>query len=181
MKIWTVYFRSYWSYKNAFIWTKFVININNDWSSDFGLSSNINEESPACDLINTQNHLFLPLFSSSSCPKYYFLWNWDVEYRIIQHRTGCTSLQEGEGPRFGEKPLKTTENLALDPPICPLFHRSWPTLPPFFLAIFFHTFLNIILVSNDHKSTNSFSLYWFLYQFVPFYYQAIFTIYYKIR
>ena len=23
---WTVYFRSYWSYKNAFIWTKYVIN-----------------------------------------------------------------------------------------------------------------------------------------------------------
>ena len=27
VKIWTVYFRSYWSYKNAFIWTKYVINI----------------------------------------------------------------------------------------------------------------------------------------------------------
>jgi hypothetical protein len=26
VKIWTVYFRSYWSYKNAFIWTKYVIN-----------------------------------------------------------------------------------------------------------------------------------------------------------
>jgi hypothetical protein len=25
VKIWTVYFRSYWSYKNAFIWTKYVI------------------------------------------------------------------------------------------------------------------------------------------------------------
>ena len=25
MKIWTVYFRSYWSYKNAFIWTKYII------------------------------------------------------------------------------------------------------------------------------------------------------------
>ena len=24
--MWTVYFRSYWSYKNAFIWTKYVIN-----------------------------------------------------------------------------------------------------------------------------------------------------------
>jgi hypothetical protein len=26
LNIWTVYFRSYWSYKNAFIWTKYVIN-----------------------------------------------------------------------------------------------------------------------------------------------------------
>jgi len=56
---------------------------------------------------------------------------------------------------------------------------SWPTLSPFFIfAIFFHTLLNIILVSNNHKSTISFSLYWFLYHFVPFYYQTIFTIYY---
>jgi hypothetical protein len=31
------------------------------------------------------------------------------------------SLQEGAGPRFGEKPLKTTDNLGLGPPICPLF------------------------------------------------------------
>jgi hypothetical protein len=32
------------------------------------------------------------------------------------------------------------------------------------------------LVLNNHKSTISFSLYWFIYQFVPFCYQAIFTI-----
>jgi hypothetical protein len=44
--------------------------------------------------------------------------------------------------------------------------------PPFFWQLFYHTLLNIILVSNNHKSTISFSLYWFLYQFVPFYYQA---------
>jgi hypothetical protein len=31
------------------------------------------------------------------------------------------SLQEEAGPRFGEKPLKTTENLGLGPTICPLF------------------------------------------------------------
>jgi len=31
------------------------------------------------------------------------------------------SLQEGAGPRFGEKPLKTTENLGLGSPICPIF------------------------------------------------------------
>ena len=31
------------------------------------------------------------------------------------------SLQVGAGPRFGEKPLKTTKNLGLGPPICPLF------------------------------------------------------------
>jgi hypothetical protein len=32
-------------------------------------------------------------------------------------------------------------------------------IPPPFFAIFFHTLLNIILVSNSHKSTISFSLY----------------------
>ena len=48
--------------------------------------------------------------------------------------------------------------------------------PPFFFFFFPHTLLNIILVSNNHKSTISFSLYWFIYQFVPFCYQAIFTI-----
>ena len=31
------------------------------------------------------------------------------------------SVQEVAGPRFGEKPLKTAENLGLGPPICPLF------------------------------------------------------------
>jgi hypothetical protein len=31
------------------------------------------------------------------------------------------SLQEGAGPRFGEKPLKKTENLGLGLPIFPLF------------------------------------------------------------
>ena len=30
------------------------------------------------------------------------------------------SLQEGAGPRCGEKPLKTTENLGLGSPIFPL-------------------------------------------------------------
>ena len=34
------------------------------------------------------------------------------------------SLQEGAGPRFGEKPLKTTENLGLGPLICPFFRES---------------------------------------------------------
>ena len=37
------------------------------------------------------------------------------------------SLQEGAGPRFGEKPLKTMENLGLGSPICPLF---WESLDP---------------------------------------------------
>ena len=31
------------------------------------------------------------------------------------------SLQEGAGPRFGEKPLKTAENSGLGPSIYPLF------------------------------------------------------------
>ena len=31
------------------------------------------------------------------------------------------SLQEEAGTRFGDNPLKTTENLCLGPPICPLF------------------------------------------------------------
>ena len=34
MDIWTVYFRSYWSYKNAFIWTEYVINIHSISSLD---------------------------------------------------------------------------------------------------------------------------------------------------
>jgi hypothetical protein len=55
-------------------------------------------------------------------------------------------------------------------------HGVMTYVPPLFLAIFFHTLLNIILVSNNHKSTISFSLYWFLYQFVPVCYRAIFTI-----
>jgi hypothetical protein len=37
------------------------------------------------------------------------------------------NLQEGAGTRFGEKLLKTTENLGLGPPICPLF---WESLDP---------------------------------------------------
>ena len=32
-------------------------------------------------------------------------------------------------------------------------------ITPLFFVIFFHTLLNIILVSNNHKSTISFSLY----------------------
>jgi hypothetical protein len=35
---------------------------------------------------------------------------------------------------------------------------TWPTLPPLFFAIFFHTLLNIILVSNNLKSTIFFSI-----------------------
>ncbi len=44
--------------------------------------------------------------------------------------------------------------------------------------LFFCNFVSFtyLLVSNNHKSTISFSLYWFLYQFVSFCYQAIFTI-----
>ena len=45
--------------------------------------------------------------------------------RVPDHTTPdwVHSLQEGARPRFGEKPLKTTENLSLGPPtcICPLF------------------------------------------------------------
>ena len=40
----------------------------------------------------TDNIIKQSFISSSSCPKWYCLWNWDVEYRIIQHRTGCTVL-----------------------------------------------------------------------------------------
>ena len=54
-----------------------------------------------------------------------------------------------------------------------------PPLFSFFFAICF--LYTIIMVSNNHKSTISFSLYWFLYTFVPFTYQAIFTICYYIN
>ena len=42
------------------------------------------------------------------------------------------SLQEVAGPRFGEKPLKTAENLGLGPPICPLFSESLDLPPVYF-------------------------------------------------
>jgi hypothetical protein len=42
------------------------------------------------------------------------------------------SLQEEGGPRFGEKPLKTTENLGLGSPICPLFWESLDPPPVYF-------------------------------------------------
>jgi hypothetical protein len=52
----------------------------------------------------------------------------NIFYKIETSSTGLYttpdrvhSLQEGEGPRFGEKPLKTTENLGLGLSICPLF------------------------------------------------------------
>jgi hypothetical protein len=35
------------------------------------------------------------------------------------------SLQEGAGPRFGENPLKTTENMGLDPLFAPSFEKVW--------------------------------------------------------
>ena len=46
----------------------------------------------------TDNIIKQNFISSSSCPKYYFLWNWDVEHRIIQHRTGCTVYRRGKVP-----------------------------------------------------------------------------------
>ena len=36
-----------------------------------------------------------------------------------------TAVQEGAGPRFGEKPLKTTENLGLGPLFAPSFEKVW--------------------------------------------------------
>jgi hypothetical protein len=41
-------------------------------------------------------------------------------------------------------------------------HGVMTYIPPFFFLFFFHSLLNIILVSNNHKSTISFSLYWFI-------------------
>ena len=38
-------------------------------------------------------------------------------------------------------------------------HGVMTYIPPFFFLFFFHSLLNIILVSNNHKSTISFSLY----------------------
>ena len=39
--------------------------------------------------------------------------------RVLDYATPdwVHSQQEGTGPRFGKKPLKTTENLSLGPPI----------------------------------------------------------------
>jgi hypothetical protein len=51
---------------------------------------------------------------------------------------------------------------------------SWPTLPLFFLAIFFH--INIILVSNNHKSTISFSILIYL----PIYFILLSSYFYDL-
>ena len=36
-----------------------------------------------------------------------------------------TAVQEGAGPRFGEKPLKKSENLGLGPLFAPSFEKVW--------------------------------------------------------
>jgi hypothetical protein len=36
-----------------------------------------------------------------------------------------TAVQEGAGPRFGEEPLKTTENSGLGPLFAPSFEKVW--------------------------------------------------------
>ena len=46
--------------------------------------------------------------------------------------TGLYSRTGGAGPRFGEKPLKTTENLGLGPLFCPLFWESLDPPPVYF-------------------------------------------------
>jgi hypothetical protein len=60
--------------------------------------------------------------SSSSCPKKYFLWNWDVEYRIIQHWTGCTVYRRGQVPVLAKKRRKIWFWVPL---FSPSFEKVW--------------------------------------------------------
>jgi hypothetical protein len=70
------------------------------------------------------------------------------------------SLQEGTGPRFNETPLKTTENLGLGPPICPLFWESLDPPPVYFEKNIYirlrpklgNTYYHIILFLLSSKS-----------------------------
>jgi hypothetical protein len=48
----------------------------------------------------------------------------------------------GAGPRFGEKPLKTTENLGLGPSICPVFWDSLEPPPVYFEKKYRSIYLN---------------------------------------
>ena len=41
----------------------------------------------------------------------------------LRRRVPDYTTPDWAGPRFSEKPLKTTENLDLGPPICPLFYE----------------------------------------------------------
>ena len=59
---------------------------------------------------------------------------YNIFYEIDTSSTGLYNTGLGAqstGPHYGEKSLKTTENLGLGPPICPLF---WENLdpPPFY-------------------------------------------------
>ena len=91
MKIWTVYFRSYWLYKNAFIWTKYVISsdifdkinvdlfsicddllkyvmvIVLDWGAvDHGSGSSVRSKQQAVKLVFVASPLSMQYFRSNS-------------------------------------------------------------------------------------------------------------------
>jgi hypothetical protein len=51
------------------------------------------------------------------------------------------SLQEGAGPRFGEKPLKTTDNLGLGPPIFPPLLKKSGSAPGLFRIFFIDPYI----------------------------------------
>ena len=67
----------------------------------------------------TEFHFFLLLFE--------IIFSMKLRRRVPDYTTpDCVhSLQEGAGPRFGEKSLKTTENLGLGPPFVPSFEKVW--------------------------------------------------------
>ena len=72
----------------------------------------------------TDNIVKQSFISSSSCPKIYFLWNGDVEYWIIQHRTGCTVYRRGHGRSpFWRKTFKNDGKFG-SPYLPPLLRKS---------------------------------------------------------
>jgi hypothetical protein len=58
-----------------------------------------------------------------------------------------TAVQEGAGPRFGKKPLKTTENSGLGPLFAPSFEKVW-ILPRSTLKIMYKSIRIRMLLSN---------------------------------
>jgi hypothetical protein len=97
-----------------------------------------------------------------------------LNYLISQHNRCIkneTRVREADGIFKTEVPDNVRKIVIVKAQV----HGVMTYITPLF-SYFFHTLLNIILASNKHKSTISFSLYWFLCQFVPFCYQAIFTI-----
>ena len=69
-----------------------------------------------------------------------------------------TRLREAEEPSL----IEVSDNVRKIVIVKAQVHGIMTYITPLFLQLFFIKLLNIILVSNNHKSTISFSLYWFI-------------------